>query len=135
SVFDVRRDCLDLGAAPEILDRRLHCLGGDPFVSSRLGHPPAGLDFVGGDALDAIAGEAQLGAAQEAVIPLVPDGPCADAVLWPLHAGAASATQGVGGTPRCTGMLGLVESRQREEFSRAVRRTIPPPSEPATVPA
>src|SRR3954469_17055060 len=113
AVLDVRRDRRGTGAGPEIIDCRFHRLGGDAFVPAIRRHPPASLDLAGCDALDAIAGEAQLGAAEEGVVSLVPDGPRPEAVLYPLHVGAASVTRCIGGLPRCT--TGLVEACQREK--------------------
>src|SRR4029077_5238421 len=46
-----------------------------PFVPPLLGHPPARLDFIRRDALDPLTGKPQLGAAEKAVVTLVPDCP------------------------------------------------------------
>src|SRR5262245_21323362 len=97
------------------MDRRFHRLSRYPFVSPHLVHPPARLDFIRRDALDPLTGKPQLGAAEKAVVTLVPDRPRPEAVLLPLRLGGASVTQSVLGVPRCTGMLGFIEPRQGEE--------------------
>ncbi len=97
SFLDVRRDALDVHTAPEVIERSFHRLSRDAFVPAVLGHPPARLHFVGSDSLDAVAGKAQLSAAEEAVVQPVPDRPRAKAVLAPLHVGRAGVTQRVRG--------------------------------------
>src|SRR4029077_17727645 len=77
--------------------------------------------------------EAQLSAAEEAVVSPVPDCPWPEAVLSPLHVGAASVTRCVGGIPRCTGMLGLIEPRQREEAQSCCPENDPAPRRPRRV--
>jgi hypothetical protein len=93
----------------------LHRFGRDAFVASVRGHPPACLDFVGRDALDASTGEAQFGAAEEAVVAPIPDRPGAEPVLLPLDFGGARVAQRICGVVRRSCVLGFVEPCQREE--------------------
>ena len=81
---------------------------------SSVTHQPASY-LVGCDSLDAMTGKAQLGAAEEALVPSVPDRPGAEAVLSPLQLGGASVAQCVGGVLRRSCVLGLVKSSQRDQ--------------------
>ena len=74
-------------------------------------------------------GKAQFGATEEALVPPVPDRPGAEAVLLPLHLGGAGVTQCVGGVPRRSCVLGLVEPCSTGSGSAALfgeRSRLPP---------
>ena len=59
---------LSTSVRPEVSDGRLHRFGRDPLVASLFGHPPACLDFVRRDPIDASTSQAQLRASEEPVL-------------------------------------------------------------------
>src|SRR5262245_34376688 len=60
SVVDVRRDAVGFGPTPKVADGGAHRLGRDPVIAPPLGYPPARLDLVRLDPIDAISSQAQL---------------------------------------------------------------------------
>jgi len=55
SLLDVRRNDGGFGPTPEVTDGGVHRLGRDPLIAPLLGYPPARLDLVRLDPIDAIS--------------------------------------------------------------------------------
>src|SRR5437763_14375550 len=109
SLRDVRGHAIDAATTPEVTDGHAHRLGRDSLVAPVLPHPPACLDLVGGDSVDAVARETQLSGTEEAVVTEVPDCPWAESVLSPLQLSGAGVTACIVGVPRRSCVLGFVE--------------------------
>src|SRR2546423_68204 len=114
-LLDVRGHALDAGTTPEVTDGHAHRLRRDSLVAPVFPHPPACFDFVGGDSLDAIARETQLGGAKKAVVPDVPDCPWTESVLSPLQLSGAGVTQRIVRLPRRSCVRGFVEPGKRRQ--------------------
>jgi hypothetical protein len=115
TLTDVGRDAVGVGPPPEVADGDAHRLCRDPLVPPLLSHPPARLDLVRVDPLDAIPGKAQLGAAEETFAAEIPNRPGAEAMLSPLHLTGSGVPQRVSGAPRGACMLSFVEPGKRSQ--------------------
>src|ERR1051325_7168579 len=78
SLLDVRRDDVSFGPTPDVTDGGAHRLGRDPLIAPLLGYPPARLDLVRLDPIDAISSQAQLGAPKKALVSQIPNRPGAE---------------------------------------------------------
>src|SRR4029077_21273797 len=83
SLVNVRTDAVGLGPTPEVADGGVHCLGRDPVIAPLLGYPPARLDLVRLDPIDAISSQAQLRASEEPLLSQIPDRPRPEPALPP----------------------------------------------------
>ena len=115
SLVDVRSDAVGFGPTPEVADGGVHGLGRDPVIAPLLGYPPARLDLVRLDPIDAISSQAQLRASEEPLLSQIPDRPGAESALPPLHLSRANVAQRVSRPARRRCVLGFIEPRQRSQ--------------------
>ena len=115
SLVDVRSDAVGFGPTPEVADGGVHRLGRDPVIAPLLGYPPARLDLVRLDPIDAISSQAQLRASEEPLLSQIPDRPGPEPALPPLHLSRADVAQRVSRPARRRCVLGFIEPRQRSQ--------------------